>query len=84
MNETANWLYRFLKKRKKIKRDPLTEETDIFETGFVDSLGIVELVTSIESTFSIRLDSAQLQDPKFKTIQGIAEIIDKRRNGQSP
>ena len=79
MNETIAWLYRFLIKKRGIKSHHLTLDKDIFEVGWVDSLGIIDLVNSIESTFSIRLDSAQLQDPKFKTIQGIAEIIDQRR-----
>ena len=51
--------------------------TDFFDAGLVDSLTVVQLVTDIERTFSIRFEDRHYQDSRFSTIGGLAEIIDE-------
>lgn len=71
---TIDWLCEFFSKRGK-DLGPAKADMDIFEAGLVDSFGIVELVTAIETAFNIELRQGDLADPRFRTIRGIAEII---------
>lgn len=77
MNDIKEWLYDFISKRDNriVIKGKLTDSTDIFESGIIDSLGIVELLAGIESRFKIELTSNSLDIHRFNSIQGIAEII---------
>ncbi|GAA0480122.1 hypothetical protein Aca07nite_87930 [Actinoplanes capillaceus] len=49
--------------------------TELFDSGYLDSLGIVALTTHITQTYGVTLDEEQLFDPRLTTITGIAEIV---------
>ncbi|OVE76886.1 hypothetical protein BVX98_04260 [bacterium F11] len=51
---------------------------DYIMTGLIDSFGVVELITKIESEFEFRLDNEDLENPKFKTIGGLLEILESK------
>ena len=48
----------------------------LYESGFVDSAGVVELIAFLEATFNIRLDDDQVFSEDFTTINGIAAIVE--------
>lgn len=79
MDSATEWLYEFFSKRDKNLGKDREEQVnrDIFDAGFVDSFGIIELITAIESNFKIELKQEDLSDARFKTIKGIAEIIEE-------
>jgi acyl carrier protein len=52
---------------------------ELFDAGYVDSLGIVALTAFIEDTFAVALTEEDLFDPRFTTIAGMAEIVASRR-----
>jgi len=53
----------------------------LFDDGYVDSLGVVSLMAFIETSFSVELDEEDLFDIRFSTINGISEIIAARLPG---
>jgi acyl carrier protein len=52
-----------------------TQHSELFDSGYLDSLGIVSLATYIEETFGVTLSEENLFDARFTTIAGIAGII---------
>jgi acyl carrier protein len=52
-----------------------SQHSELFDSGYLDSLGIVSLTTRIEQQFRIALSEENLFDTRFATIAGIAEII---------
>jgi acyl carrier protein len=52
-----------------------SQHSELFDSGYIDSLGVVALSTYIEQRFGVALAEEQLFDPRFTTIAGIAEII---------
>ena len=52
-----------------------SQQSELFDSGYIDSLGLVSLTTYIEQQFGIALSEEQLFDSRFTTITGIAEII---------
>jgi acyl carrier protein len=49
--------------------------TDYFEAGWLTSMEVVEFVTEIEQHFCMQFSETDLQDPRFITIAGLAELI---------
>lgn len=48
---------------------------DLFEAGYVDSVGLVELLAFIEEEFGIDVPDEQLASDEFTTIDGIAGVL---------
>ena len=55
---------------------PPLRDAHLFESGYVDSAGVVELIAFVESTFKIRLGDDQVFSEDFTTINGIASIVE--------
>ena len=74
--EIAPVIERFIRKQFRIDGAvPSLRDAHLFESGFVDSAGVVELIAFLEATFSIRLDDDQVFSDDFTTINGIAAIV---------
>jgi D-alanine--poly(phosphoribitol) ligase subunit 2 len=60
-------------------REPLitlSPEANYFVAGAIDSFGVIELIEEIEQTFSVKFTQEEFQDPRFVSIQGLAELIE--------
>ena len=79
--EIASVIERFIRKQFRIDESvPSLRDAHLFESGFVDSAGVVELIAFLESTFKIRLDDDHVFSDEFTTINGIAAIVEKTRS----
>jgi acyl carrier protein len=47
----------------------------LFEAGYVDSVGVVELLAFISEEFAVNLPDEVLMSDEFSTIDGIAAVI---------
>jgi acyl carrier protein len=54
---------------------PLDHEVDLFDAGFVDSIGIVELIAFLERRFEVEISDELLLSPRFGTIEGMSEAV---------
>jgi hypothetical protein len=55
-----------------------TREVNLWEEGYVDSIGIVETLGWIEQTWRVRLPEEVVFDPRFTHIAGMALVIQER------
>jgi acyl carrier protein len=53
---------------------------DLFEDGYVDSIGVIELIQFLESTYAMDIPEEDLFSPEFSTIDGIARIVTRNRS----
>jgi acyl carrier protein len=53
--------------------------TDLFEAGYVDSVGIAELLEFLRERFGIDIPESDLFSDDFTTIDGIARIVARLR-----
>lgn len=66
----------YIREKFDIGDDPdLTQDTHLFDEGFVDSLGAVEIVCFIEEKFEIQITQKDLTLYPMNTINEIAEVI---------
>jgi acyl carrier protein len=48
---------------------------DLFEGGYVDSVGLTELLAFIEEEFSLEVPEEDLLSDEFATIDGMARVL---------
>jgi len=56
--------------------DTVSNETSLFEDLQMDSIQLMELVTKIESEFSIDMDDEDMDFQYFATVNTLAEFVD--------
>lgn len=77
LHEPAHAIEAFIRQHfRVVSGDPLfSRDAHLFERGYVDSAGVVELLMFVESTYGVSLDDDQLFSDRFTTINGIAELV---------
>ncbi len=58
---------------------PDDADASLFETGVIDSWGIMELVSQLEETFGVKVPDADMIPKKFETLRRIADYFDARQ-----
>jgi acyl carrier protein len=48
---------------------------DLFENGYVDSVGVAELLEYVTQEFNVEIPEIELFSDEFSSIQGIASIV---------
>lgn len=54
-------------------------DANYFELEILDSLGLVVMIGDIEATYELALEPSDLQDPRFCSVRGLAQIVDEAR-----
>lgn len=80
MKSTVWQLYRVLSDLSDI---PSASKHDInelryLEGGILDSFGLMQFIVAIEEDFNVELTPEDTQSEQFRTLGGIAEIIDEK------
>lgn len=65
------------------RKRQLGEDTPLLETGIVDSIGILEIVTFIEQSFAVTVSDDDLTPENFGSIASIAAFIQGKIDGIS-
>ena len=59
----------------------LTDDYPLLAKQVIDSLGMFEIVSFIESEFSVEIDNDELVPENFQTIGDIARFVETKRPG---
>jgi len=62
----------------------LSDDDDIFELGFVNSLFAMELVMFIERVFGLELPNEELTLDNFRTVSAMADVVCRRMADATP
>lgn len=76
-------LKRMIVERLFLKVDPETipDDANLMETYGVDSVNIFEIVVGLEDEFGISLAEEDFSIEAFVTVEGIAELVTRKRGG---
>ena len=59
--------------------DPdFSDDVNLFDYGFVDSLGATEIVLFLEDTFRIKITQADITLYPMNTVNEIAEVVESK------
>jgi acyl carrier protein len=56
----------------------LSDDTELIESGIVDSLGIMKLLQYLEDSFSIRIADDELRPENFETPATIISLVERK------
>jgi acyl carrier protein len=62
------------------RHQALGSDDDIFAGGFMNSLVLVQLMSFIESQFSVKIEDKDLEFENFRTINSIVALIEKKES----
>ncbi|HEX4169656.1 MAG TPA: phosphopantetheine-binding protein [Bryobacteraceae bacterium] len=62
-------------------REVQSPQVDLFETGLLDSMGLVELLFNLEQQFGFQPDIGNLDLDQFRSIESIANLVESSRAG---
>ena len=58
--------------------DPRFDRTvDLYARGYVDSVGVVELLEFVRTEFGVEVPESDLLDPDFSTVDGVGRIVSR-------
>ncbi len=83
ISQIATELRAFIRQKFKIpENDPdFSDDVHLFDYGYIDSFGAVELTTFVDSAFSTKITDSDLVAFPLNTIREIATFVSKRKNG---
>jgi acyl carrier protein len=58
------------------------DDESLLRTGVISSLGMMEVVDWVESTFDVSVDPDEITEQNFDTLRGIAAFVASKRNVQ--
>lgn len=69
---TENFLY--------MRRDRRLEVDErLLDSGILDSMGVMELVSFLEEEFGVELDDAEITEQNLGTIRSIADLVTSKQ-----
>lgn len=63
--------------------DVPTDDTDLLENGYLDSLSFVNLLSLLEEEFNIRVETEDIEYDYFRTTASIDEFVKEKINLKS-
>ena len=82
-DEAAELIEQFIRREFRVPEadNSFRRDTHLFDAGFIDSMGVVELISFIESTFGVRIPDEDLFSESFTTVNGISAVVQNLTNG---
>jgi acyl carrier protein len=73
---------RFIRNNFNIEEDTVgfSRSCDLFEEGFVDSIGLIKLISFFEREFEIHIEEEHLFDERFLSIDGESHLVSELMN----
>lgn len=67
----------------KLSRPVHSPDDDLFESGILDSMVLVELLLQLEQSFGLSISIADLDLERIRTVRRIAELVESQVAGVS-
>ena len=61
--------------------DGLQNDVSFLDTGIVDSTGILELITFLESTFGIKVETEEMLPENLDSVNNVAAFVQRKARG---
>jgi acyl carrier protein len=81
MSDARAWLVEYFEANGDVRGRSVEElaAENYVSMELLDSLGIVQMLVGLEEEFGVWLDPAEMQDPRFCSLDGLAELVEESR-----
>jgi acyl carrier protein len=59
----------------------ISDDESLLESGTIDSIGVMQLVAFLESTYGLTVDDDELTPENFDTIAAVSSFVARRQAG---
>ncbi|MDR0425409.1 MAG: phosphopantetheine-binding protein [Clostridiales Family XIII bacterium] len=59
------------------KTDGLSDDDDLFEKGFVNSLFALQLIMFLEKEFKIKIPDNEIREDNFRSVNAISDVVQR-------
>lgn len=70
-----DFIVRHIADRRGLDTADIALDADLFEQGYIDSLGVFTMIMALEDEFSVRFGEDELVSPSINTVQGLVAVI---------
>jgi acyl carrier protein len=56
-------------------RVPITADTDLIDSGYLDSILVMDVVLSIEKQYGVIIDSSEISPRHFRSVRTLAKFV---------
>ncbi len=86
VESAATQIEQYLRTRFRIASDDagFTRQASLWEEGYVDSVGVVEVIEFLERTFAVRIPDDALFAPEFTCVDGMAAFVVQSLEPRTP
>jgi acyl carrier protein len=83
MAEVQDRLRSFILEELQFEGDPgdLTDDYPLLEKGVIDSAGIFQVVSFVETEFGVEIANEELVPEHFGTLGGISRLVESKHSG---
>lgn len=74
-SDLGQFIRHYLSRHRGIDVEGIAPDANLFEQGYVDSLGIFRMVIALENEFGIRLETKDLLDLRVASVHGLVELL---------
>ena len=78
IEEIKKNVYDYVHENTFVDKEKITEEVLIFQEGFLDSMGLMMLITFLEESFKIKAEDSDMVEENFESINAISEFVQKK------
>jgi acyl carrier protein len=61
------------------RRQTVSDDLPLLESGIIDSLGVLDVVTFLEHTFAIKISDDELLPDNFASVRSMADFVETKQ-----
>ena len=82
MEKVRDFVTEYIQREYTISEQMDIMELNYIETGYIDSLGLVQFIATIEDEFAIEFTEDELENPDIKVVWKLIHLIEKKIDGR--
>lgn len=78
MNNVKEFVTEYIQREYTVADDIDIMTLNYVESGYVDSMGLIQFIATIEDEFSIEFEDEDLENPEIKIVGKLIELIERK------
>ena len=78
MNNVKEFVSEYIQREYTVADDIDIMTLNYVESGYVDSMGLIQFIATIEDEFSIEFEDEELENPEIKVVGKLIELIERK------
>lgn len=83
MEEVKDFIVDYIQREYTISEDTDVMNLNYVESGYIDSIGMIQFIAVIEDEFNISFSDDELADPNIKVVGKLIDMVMKKLEGST-